>query len=120
VPAFFARQEHGRAVIEGDDASHLARSLRARPGQHIEVIDPSGFMLDVRLDHVAVDRVEGEVVARREHQPEPSKRVTIAIASLPAAALELVLSRCTEAGAHQFVVFWAERSVARAEKISRW
>ncbi len=107
-------------MIEGADARHLARSLRARPGEEIEVIDPEGFMLTVRLDSVSPSRVEGAVVAERPHQPEPAARITIAIANLPAPALELVLSRCTEAGAHAFVVFQADRSVGRGEKLERW
>ena len=120
MPAFFARHERGRAIIEGADARHLARSLRARPGEEIEVIDPEGFMLTVRLDQVSVSRVEGTVVSQRPHQPEPQARITIAIANLPAPALELVLSRCTEAGAFAFVVFEADRSVGRGEKLERW
>jgi 16S rRNA (uracil1498-N3)-methyltransferase len=120
VPAFFARHEHGRAVIEGDDARHLARSLRARPGEEIEVLDLAGFMLTVRLDHVSPSRVEGTVVSQRPHKPEPQAHVTIAIANLPAPALELVLARCTEAGAFAFVVFHADRSVGRGDKVERW
>ena len=107
-------------MIEGADARHLARSLRARPGEEIEVIDPDGFMLTVRLDSVSTTRVEGVVVAERAHQPEPAARITIAIANLPGPALELVLSRCTEAGAYAFVVFQADRSVGRGEKLERW
>src|SRR5437016_962191 len=120
MPAFFGRREHGRVVIEGGDARHLARSLRARPGESIEVVDPDGFLLDVRLDAVSVKRVEGHVVGQRAHQPEPISQITIAIANLPAPALEHVLSRCTEAGAHAFVVFHADRSVGRGEKLERW
>ena len=107
-------------MIEGADAGHLARSLRARPGEEIEVIDPQGFMLTVRLESVSPSRVEGVVVAERRHQPEPVAHITIAIANLPAPALELVLSRCTEAGAHAFIVFHADRSVGRGEKQERW
>jgi 16S rRNA (uracil1498-N3)-methyltransferase len=120
LPAFFARREGGRAVIEGRDARHLARSLRARRGQEIEVIDPAGFMLTVRLEHVTAERVEGTIVAERVHRPEPSIHVTIAIANLPAPALELVLSRCTEAGAWAFIVVGADRSVGRGDKLERW
>src|SRR4029077_15043174 len=109
-----------RVVIDGGDAHHLARSLRARPGQEIDVVDPEGLMLTVRLDVVTPARVEGAVVAERVHRPEPGARVTIAIANLPAPALELVLSRCTEAGAYAFHVFQAERSVARGAKLERW
>jgi len=107
-------------VIEGGDARHLARSLRARVGEEIEVIDPAGYMLTVRLDAVSRDRVEGVVISERKHQPEPEARITIAIANLPAPALELVLSRCTEAGAFAFHVFQADRSVARGAKPDRW
>jgi 16S rRNA (uracil1498-N3)-methyltransferase len=89
-------------------------------GEEIEVIDPAGFMLTVRLDAVAPDRVAGVVVAERPHQPEPQARIAIAIANLPAPALELVLARCTEAGAYAFYVFQADRSVARGAKPERW
>ena len=120
MPSFFARREGGRAVIVGGDARHLARSLRARVGEEVEVVDPRGFLLTVRLDKISDDRVEGIVVAEREHNPEPIARITIAIAQLPAPALELVLSRCTEAGAFAFHVMQADRSVARGAKLERW
>lgn len=84
------------------------------------MIDPAGFLLTVRLDAVSAERVEGIVVTERPHQPEPAARITIAIANLPASALELVLSRCTEAGAFAFRVFQADRSVARGSKADRW
>lgn len=77
-------------------------------------------MLTVRLDQVSPSRVEGTVISQRVHRPEPEAQVTIAIANLPAPALELALSRCTEAGAFAFVVFQAERSVGRGEKLERW
>jgi 16S rRNA (uracil1498-N3)-methyltransferase len=89
-------------------------------GEEIEVVDPAGLMLTVRLDVVTPERVEGVVVGERAHDPEPKARISVAIANLPAPALELVLSRCTEAGAHAFVVFQGDRSVARGAKPERW
>jgi 16S rRNA (uracil1498-N3)-methyltransferase len=120
MPAFFGRRDGDRVVIVDADAFHLARSLRARPGQEIEVVDPEGFMLTVKLDSVSASSVEGTVIAETPHQPEPTARITIAIANLPAPSLDLALSRCTEAGAHAFVVFAADRSVGRGEKLERW
>ena len=120
MPSFFAQREGGRAVIVGGDARHLARSLRARVGEEVEVVDPNGFLLTVRLDKISLDRVEGVVVAERKHNPEPVARITIAIAQLPAPGLELVLSRCTEAGAFAFHIVQADRSVARGAKVERW
>jgi 16S rRNA (uracil1498-N3)-methyltransferase len=89
-------------------------------GEEIEVVDPAGLMLTLRLDRVSPELVEGTVVAEREHTPEPRARIVIGIAQLPAPALELVLSRCTEGGAVSFHVIQAERSVAQGSKPDRW
>jgi 16S rRNA (uracil1498-N3)-methyltransferase len=120
LPSFFVERDGARAFIAGDDARHLARSLRARVGETIEVVDPGGLMLTLRLDRISVDLVEGTILSEREHRPEPVAHITIGIANLPAPALELVLSRCTEAGAFAFHVIQADRSVARGSKPERW
>jgi len=120
LPAFFGRREGDRVVIEGGDARHLARSLRARPGEHIQVVDPDGLMLTVRLESVSALKVEGLIAAEREHQPEPTRHVIVGISHLPAASLELVLSRCTEVGASAFHIVQAQRSVARGARQERW
>jgi 16S rRNA (uracil1498-N3)-methyltransferase len=120
LPSFYVERDGERAVIVGDDARHLARSLRARVGEEIEVVDPAGLLLTLRLDRISPERVEGVVVAERPHNPEPAAKIVIAIAHLPAPALELVLSRCTEAGAFAFQIIQADRSVARGAKPERW
>jgi 16S rRNA (uracil1498-N3)-methyltransferase len=120
LPFFFAEREGGRAVIKGVDAAHLTRSLRARPGEEIQVVDPEGWLLTVRLEAVSAKRVEGAIVAEQEHRPEPARHVVVAISHLPAVALELVLSRCTEAGAAEFHIVQAERSVSRGGRPERW
>jgi 16S rRNA (uracil1498-N3)-methyltransferase len=120
VPAFFGRRDGERVVIEGGDARHLARSLRTRPGEEIRVVDPDGLMLTVRVESVSDVRVEGVVASEREHQPEPSRHVVVAISHLPASSLELVLSRCTEVGASAFHIVQAKRSVARGARTERW
>ncbi|HEY6115730.1 MAG TPA: RsmE family RNA methyltransferase, partial [Candidatus Dormibacteraeota bacterium] len=120
MPAFYGRREGERVVIEGADARHLARSLRVRPGQSIEVVDPDGWMLTVRLESISERRIEGIVASEREHAPEPERYVVVAIAHLPSTALELVLSRCTEVGASAFHIVQARRSVARGARTERW
>ncbi len=121
MPFFYATRRDGdRVEILGPDARHLAGPLRARPGELIAVVDPAGSLLTVRLDTVSSREVAGSVVATRRHDPEPRLRVTMAIALLPAAALEHSLSRSTELGAHAFLLVAADRSVARATKPERW
>jgi 16S rRNA (uracil1498-N3)-methyltransferase len=121
LPYFFVERNGGRVSVCGADARHLARSLRARPGQKIEVVDPDAAkLLTVQLDVVSDDRVEGVVLAERDHQPEPARHVVVGISHLPSATLDLILSRCTEVGAGAFHIVEAERSVARGARYERW
>ena len=90
MPSFFAERAGGRVTITGADARHLARSLRARIGEEIEVVDPAGFLLTARLDAVSPDLVEGVVVSERPHQPEPAAKITIAVAGASQAAIAAV------------------------------
>jgi 16S rRNA (uracil1498-N3)-methyltransferase len=120
LPFFFAEREGDRAIIRGSDASHLARSLRARPGEEIQVVDAKGSLLTVRIETVSTSLIAGQVVAEEEHRPEPARHVVLAISQLPATSLDLVLSRCTEVGASAFHIVQADRSVARAGKHERW
>lgn len=122
MPYFYGRREGDRVEIAGADARHLARSLRARLGERVEVVDPTGLLLTVRLESVGSDLVVGRVEAEVEHRPEPARAVEVAVAMLPASALEHVLSRCTEIGAAGFLLVDAERSVARGRpgKAERW
>ena len=120
MPFFFAERDGDRAVVRGADAEHLARSLRVRVGEEIQVVDPAGFLLTVKVESVGRELVVGRVLAAEEHRPEPARNVVVAVAQLPAAALDLVLSRCTEVGAAGFCIVQAERSVARGGRQERW
>jgi 16S rRNA (uracil1498-N3)-methyltransferase len=121
VPYFYGREAGGAVSLAGADARHLARSLRARPGEMIAVIDPQrAVVMSVRLVSVSPELVTGVVEGEREHRPEPAVAVTVALAMLPASALDEALTRCTELGAAGFVLVEAERSVARGARPERW
>jgi len=96
------------------------RSLRVRAGEELQVVDPKGFLLTIQVDSISQSLVSGRIVAEAEHHPEPSRRVVVAIAQLPAASLDMVLSRCTEVGAAAFHIVSADRSVARGARTERW
>jgi 16S rRNA (uracil1498-N3)-methyltransferase len=120
LPYFFGERAGDRVEIHGSDARHLARSLRARPGERIGVVQPEGCLLTVRLTSVHPNLVAGVVEEQMQYQPEPQRQVVLAVAMLPAPALDMVLSRCTEAGAAAFVLVAAERSVGRVARPERW
>lgn len=127
MPYLFVSPAGDSVEIEGSDAQHLARSLRIRPGERIQAVDPgdgvTGRLLTIRIESAGRDRVTGVVVDAREHRPEPRTAIHVALALLPAPALEAALARCTELGAAGFLLVEAERSVARMRgdaKAERW
>lgn len=120
MPFFFAERDGDHALIRDADARHLTRSLRVRDGEELQVVDLKGFLLTIRVDSISPSLVSGLIVAEQEHRPEPARRVVVAIAQLPAASLDLVLSRCTEVGAAAFHIVSADRSVARGSRMERW
>ncbi|MBO0706427.1 MAG: hypothetical protein J2P39_13965, partial [Candidatus Dormibacteraeota bacterium] len=65
MPYFIAAPQGKQVELTGQDAEHLARSLRARPGELISVVDPrdgyDGSLLQVRLDSVDARLVRGVV-----------------------------------------------------------
>lgn len=127
MPYFIAAPRGKQVELTGQDAEHLARSLRARPGELINVVDPGdgheGSLLQVRLDSVDARLVRGVVEAAEPHRPEPQAEITVALALVPAAPLEEALARCTELGAARFVLILTRRSVVRdvaPRKAERW
>lgn len=120
MPFFFAEREGARAFVRGADAAHLVRSLRVRPGEEIQVVDAGGFLLTVRVEAASASLVSGQVLAVEEYRPEPVRNVVVAVSHLPASALDMVLSRCTEVGASAFHIVQADRSIARGARQERW
>lgn len=127
MPYLFASPDGDRVEFRGHDARHLARSLRVRPGEEIQAVDPGdgarGRLLRVRIETAGTDLVTGVVVDAWEHRPEPRTRIYLALALLPAQALGEALARCTELGVAGFLLVEAARSVGRARgdvKAERW
>ncbi len=118
-------QEVGGAVeIHGGDAHKIARVLRLRTGDRIEIVDSrarafaaaieeAGQVVRARLLELVADRV-----------PEVKRFVVEVAQAVPKAArMDFVVEKSTELGAAAFLPFYSERSVGRRvgpEKLARW
>ncbi len=111
-----------RAALLGGRAGHLARVLRARPGQQFE-ISVGGVIRLGTITSVDDHRVEfdlGEAVpARRPLQ------ITLALAIFKFDRMEWAIEKCTELGVGEIVPFIARRTdnhlaSAAAKRVERW
>lgn len=131
MPRIFIPPEqfHGdAATVCGADHLHLARVLRARPGDIVELLDNrggafAGTILAIERDCTHL-RIDGTVTTR----PEPATNITVAQAFGKADKFEQVVQHGTEVGASEFVPVRADRCVVNvpvaqgraADRLARW
>jgi len=108
-----------RLDVSGEDAHHLARVLRLRPGETVTVADGSGWWRAYRVESAgraaAGAAVALEALAERQREPALAPRLAVAFALTKADKPELVVQKLTELGVDRIVPVLAERSVARPD-----
>jgi 16S rRNA (uracil1498-N3)-methyltransferase len=121
---FFVSQFSGdTAVLAGAEAHHLARVLRAEPGQLYELSDGQRLCL-ARIEEVGRDRVEFAVVEELPcRMPKLSVRLLIAVVKFD--RFEWALEKATELGAASITPLAAARSekallAAAPKRADRW
>jgi 16S rRNA (uracil1498-N3)-methyltransferase len=120
---FVERFEGAAAVLNGEAARHLARVLRAEPGQLYELSDGESVWL-ARTEDIGRDAVE---FALMERLPVllPPLHITLLLALVKFDRFEWAIEKATELGADEIVPLAAERSekglvVASAKRADRW
>jgi 16S rRNA (uracil1498-N3)-methyltransferase len=111
------------AELRGDDARHLARVLRAEPGQRYELSDGSGVYL-AEITAVEKDRVTFRVLEPLDAPPTPV-RLTLYAALIKFDRFEWLVEKATELGVAAIIPVNAERSgkglmEAARKRAERW
>ena len=102
----------GTAIIRGRDAEHI-QVLRMRPGERVVICDGKGKDYRCRLVRSEPDAAEVEIVDVVPCKAEPSVACAV-FAGLPKGErADLIVQKCTEAGAASISFFDCERCVAR-------
>ncbi len=120
IPPEWIDQE--RVVIKGELVHQLRDVLRLRGGDHIAVLDNTGWEYEVAVARVTRDHVTGVICGKRT-VAEPGTRITIYQALLKGSKFEFILQKCTELGVSGFVPVICERCVVghpKEKKAERW
>ncbi|WNR46367.1 16S rRNA (uracil(1498)-N(3))-methyltransferase [Paenibacillus roseipurpureus] len=122
-------QFHGdtnTVTIEGDDAHHLGRVMRAEVGD--EVICSNGVDREVLVRITQLDKgiVTADIVEELAMDAEASVSVWIAQSLPKGDKMELIIQKGTEIGATRFLPFLSERTIVQydakkeAKRTERW
>ena len=120
IPPEWIDQE--MVVIREKLVHQIRNVLRLRGGDHIVVLDDTGWEYTVELLKVSRDRIEG-VIEERRLAAEPGTRITLYQALPKSSKFEFILQKCTELGVAGFVPVICERCVAghpRDKRVERW
>lgn len=114
---------NGEIVLRGENFHHLARVLRARVGDRVEVCDGRGT--DYFCVAEAFDKESATLHIEREAEStaESGPFITLYQCVPKGDKMEQIITRCTEMGVSRFVPVQSRYCVAKVEgdkKIARW
>ena len=102
------------AVLSGDDAHHIARVLRMRPGGRLAVCDGQGREFEAEIVSISPERVTCRFGLARAADVESPCQATLFQCLPKAGKLETIVQKCTELGVFAVVATVSARCVAEA------
>lgn len=119
MPRFFVRQTAicgSEVTLVGDDAHHIARSLRMALGENITVCDMQGNEYSCRISGFEDDtRVFAEVLSVSKSETEPPCKIRLFQALSKGDKLDTVIQKAVECGAYEIIPFESERCIVKVK-----
>lgn len=100
------------ARLDADEARHVARVMRARPGDELVVFDGFGHSWPAIITKIERGQVDLELGAMAT-EPEPACRLTVAVALPKGDRQKWLIEKLTELGGASLIPLTTTRSVAQ-------
>lgn len=118
MPRFFVSKENineeERIIsILGEDAFHIARSLRMAVGDSLTVCDGEGRDYDCTLTKIRDNRVDCDIDEAKLCPAEPPYKATVYQALVKGERLDVAIQKSVEFGASAIVPFESSRCIVR-------
>lgn len=126
MPRFFKEFFESAPFLDGEDAAHIIKSLRMRPGEGLTVCDTRGTDYHCTIAACADGRVELTVDEAVKNETEPSVFVTLFQCLPKGDKMDSVVRQSVELGASRIVPVLSDNCVSRpdakslAKKRERW
>ena len=113
MPRFFNEvNDENNIIITGDDARHIGRSLRMKPGEAVTVCC-KGVDYNCEIDSITEDSVYLRLISKELCAAEPSVEVTLYQAIPKLDKLEHIIQKTVELGVTRIVPVLSRRCVSR-------
>jgi len=115
----------GPAVLSAEESGHLVRSLRARRGDTVVLLDGEGLVAEGRLAVADGEAAQVEIL-KVSRAPAPAPRILVAQGMPKGGTMDGLVRSVAEAGAAEVIPLMSARSEVRldaeraAAKAARW
>jgi 16S rRNA (uracil1498-N3)-methyltransferase len=109
---FIASPLKNMLTLEGEEFHHLAKVMRVRSGETIEIVNGQGELAKAELVSYTKKSCELKIVSHQKTPPSEQSLI-LALALTRPSSLEWALEKATELGATEFWLFPGERSEKR-------
>jgi len=118
MPRFFVSAESidgDNIVMTGDNAGHISRSLRMKPGETVTVCDMRRAEYSCVIEDILPDKVILKIVSMTENSTEPPHRVYLYQAYPKGEKFDYIVQKAVELGVYAVIPFISERCVSRPD-----
>jgi len=129
MPRFFLPPHQisdASATIHGEDASHIARSLRMKIGDSLILCDGASMDYFCTISALSNTKVELVIHSKSPSNGEPPCELHLFVALPKGDKMEQIVQKCTEMGITSITPVLTERAISRPDeksakaKIVRW
>ncbi len=116
MPRFFVSREDiedSLITVRGDDAYHIARSLRMAVGDSVTLTAGEGEDYLCRLEKIRDEECLCKITDTEKSKSEPPVKITLYMAYPKGDKMETVTQKAVELGATRIVPFESERCIKR-------
>ena len=117
MPRFFVDSVEGEIVeITGEDARHIALSLRMKNGEHLVLCDGKGREADAVIREAFPESVVLDILERKDSAAEPETEVILYQALPKFDKLEYIVQKSVELGVSKIVPVLTSRCISRPDE----
>jgi 16S rRNA (uracil1498-N3)-methyltransferase len=105
------------AELSGDEAHHLVRVMRQKPGDMVTLFDGNGHEFCAEITGMRKDCVSLRLFEVRIVDTEPQRHVTVAVSLPKGERQKWLVEKLTELGCHRLIPLQTERGVAQCSEL---
>lgn len=110
--------------ISNKDKHHIINVMRMKKNDNIQIVYNNDVYL-CEIDNISKNDISYNIINKIESNNELNQKITIVVPVLIEKKLDIILQKCTELGAYNFILYNAKRSIVKldnkkSKKLDRW